>query len=130
MRVLVCGSRYLQNVELVFRALEEFRTKYPITLIIEGGQTGADRIARSWAIAVGMPFQTFNADWTRYGDGAGPIRNGQMIREGKPDAVVAFPSGKGTGNMIKLTQKAGIFLRRVRFVETENGLSFEWVESL
>lgn len=127
MRVLVCGSRHLQASELVYEALSQFHNEHgPITLIIEGGQTGADRIARSWAISLGIPFQTFDADWTRYGDSAGPIRYAQMLREGKPDAVVAFPGNRGTGNMVRLTQKAGIFLKKVRFVQTECGLSFEW----
>lgn len=35
-----------------------------------------------------------------YNKNAGPIRNRQMIVEGKPDLVIAFPGGNGTNNMI------------------------------
>jgi len=35
-------------------------------------------------------------DWEAHGRLAGPIRNAPMIREGKPDVVIAFPGGPGT----------------------------------
>jgi len=52
-----------------------------------------------------MPFP---ADWSRHGKSAGPIRNRQMLIEGRPDIVVAFPGGKGTANMIKQAVEAGV----------------------
>jgi len=52
-----------------------------------------------------MPFP---ADWGKYSKSAGYIRNKQMLAEGKPDLVVAFPGGKGTANMVKLAKLANI----------------------
>jgi hypothetical protein len=41
----------------------------------------------------------------------GPIRNKPMLEEGKPDLVVAFPSGRGTANMMKQAREAGVPVR-------------------
>jgi hypothetical protein len=50
----------------------------------------------------------FPAQWDRYGEAAGPIRNAWMLEFGKPDLVVAFPGGRGTADMISKARKAGI----------------------
>ncbi|MEM9912925.1 MAG: hypothetical protein AAF922_19365 [Pseudomonadota bacterium] len=42
------------------------------------------------------------------GRAAGPIRNKEMLDEGCPDLVVAFPGGRGTANMVKQAQAAGV----------------------
>ena len=47
------------------------------------------------------------ADWKRHGRAAGPIRNGEMLKD-RPDLVVAFPGGKGTANMVTQATNAGI----------------------
>ena len=36
-----------------------------------------------------------------------------MIVEGTPDLVIAFPGGRGTENMIKQAEAAGIPVRRI-----------------
>jgi hypothetical protein len=50
----------------------------------------------------------FPADWEKYGKAAGPIRNQQILVEGKPDLVVAFQGGRGTANMVSRAQQAGV----------------------
>ncbi len=42
----------------------------------------------------GIPVMTFPADREKHGRAAGPIRNKQMLEEGKPDLVAAFPGGR------------------------------------
>ena len=110
MKVLVCGGRDFDDIRLVEKTLDAIE----VAEIIEGGRKGADRLAREWAEARGIPVRTFKADWRRYGRGAGPKRNEQMLDEGKPDLVVAFPGGKGTENMIRLAQAAGVRVRAVK----------------
>jgi hypothetical protein len=36
------------------------------------------------------------------------IRNTQMLAEGRPDGVVAFPGGRGTANMVRQAAAAGL----------------------
>lgn len=113
MRVLVTGGRKYQDQARVYSALDAVHAKHTITLIIEGGATGADRFARGWAIARGVPHETCDADWVRYGNAAGGIRNSQMLAEYKPEAVVAFKGGTGTADMVKKAEAAGVPVWRV-----------------
>lgn len=79
------------------------------TFIIHGGAKGADSWADDWAVINWCPCTAFKADWNTHGRKAGPIRNAQMLDEGKPDLVLAFPTGgRGTANMIALARIAGL----------------------
>lgn len=107
MKVIVCGGRDFTDTQHVHNWLDKFHGSKPISLIIEGGARGADRIARNWAQLREIPFQTFLADWESYGRRAGILRNQTMLNQ-HPDAVIAFPGGRGTANMVFIAKKAGI----------------------
>ncbi len=51
------------------------------------------------------------AKWETYGKAAGPIRNREMLLN-LPALVVAFPGGKGTADMVRQAERAGIPVRR------------------
>lgn len=108
MRVLVTGGRKYADRERVYSALDAVHAKHGVTLLIEGGARGADRLARDWAILRQIPYQTEDADWDRYGNAAGGIRNSQMLAEWKPEAVVAFKGNNGTADMVAKAQAAGV----------------------
>lgn len=116
MRVLVCGSRDFADRDLLYRTLDHIGihlVNHRFDALIEGEAPGADTLAREWAESYEIPVLKFPADWRKYGRAAGPIRNKQMLEEGKPDLVVAFPRGKlddtkGTKNMVKQARDAGI----------------------
>ena len=108
-RVLICGDRKWVNV----KPIKEFLENLPrSTIIIHGGAEGADKIAGRIATSLGMEVKVFDAQWETHGKSAGPIRNTQMLTEGKPDAVVYFHNNledsKGTKNMVKQAEKAGV----------------------
>ena len=65
-------------------------------------------MAGAWAEAQGISHEVFKADWDGLGAKAGPIRNRQMLEEGRPDLVVAFPGRSGTDHMKRSAQAAGI----------------------
>lgn len=104
MRVLVCGGRDFNDYQLVSEVLQD----YSIATIIEGGARGADTLGYKYGKANGCSIETYKAKWDEYGKGAGPIRNQQMLDEGKPDLVVAFPGGRGTKDMVSRAKKAGV----------------------
>ena len=109
MKVLVCGGRNFNDALTLGSWLGGIhKNNGPITLLIEGGAPGADFMARKFAEWMNIPTQTFEADWDRHGKAAGPIRNKQMLDEGKPDLVVAFEGGKGTKNMVEQAVAAGV----------------------
>lgn len=125
MRVLVCGSRHFNDYEKLKQWLDWYilpnNEKHTI---IEGEARGADLLARKYAEGRGMDVLPFPAEWDKYGKAAGPIRNSQMLKEGKPELVIAFlgpvavsefTSGlsdskysSGTKNMIDQARKAGV----------------------
>ncbi len=108
MRVLVCGGRDFDNERWMHLTLTELHRNEPFDVLIEGGALGADRIAREWAEAMSIRVETYEADWMRHGRGAGPLRNTRMLEDGQPDMVVAFPGGRGTGNMVRQARARGI----------------------
>lgn len=108
MRVLVCGGRDYANWSAVHHALGALHVKRGVTALIEGGAKGADALAHAWAVKFGIEVITFTADWDIDGKRAGPLRNQRMIDEGRPDGVVAFPGGRGTADMIRRAEAAGI----------------------
>jgi len=107
-RVLVCGGRDFADCAMMERHLQDLKNSRGISAIIHGGARGADSLAGDFAQRHGIPVQVFPADWNAHGRGAGPIRNAQMLKEGLPDIVVAFPGGRGTTNMIGISRKAGV----------------------
>ena len=113
MRVLVCGGRDYDDWCLMRGILQDklgvYRGKPPDDqTIISGDACGADWLARAWAKYTGRKYEGYPADWKKHGKRAGPIRNQQMLDEGKPDIVVAFPGGTGTADMVRRAKKAGV----------------------
>jgi YspA, cpYpsA-related SLOG family len=129
MRVLVCGGRkFLDHHRLyaVMDTLLRHRLRGAATpiIIIHGGAGGADTLAGDWAELRRLDCWVFHAEWadishpdavivtrrdgSKYDKRAGLRRNQQMIDEGKPDLVVAFPGGTGTADMVSRAKRAGI----------------------
>jgi YspA, cpYpsA-related SLOG family len=75
---------------------------------MQGGARGADALAKDWAMThPDIKRFEIKADWKRYGNAAGPIRNQRMLEWG-PDLVVAFAGGTGTAGMVALARAAGV----------------------
>jgi hypothetical protein len=119
MKILVCGSRKFDNWVLMRETLKEFLG--PKDILIHGSAVGADRMSEDVAYHLyeHPTVERYPADWEKHGKAAGPIRNKQMLDEGKPDLVIAFlaPNSRGTKNMIEQAQKAGV---PVKIVELNN----------
>lgn len=107
MRVLVCGGRDYTDKAYLWSVLDGLGPP-EVTEIISGMAPGADTFAAEWAERSGFPLHRFPADWNKHGRAAGPIRNQQMLDEGKPDLVVAFPGGRGTADMVRRARAAGV----------------------
>lgn len=107
-RVLVCGGRDFDDELLVLTVLLTLHNDHGIFCVIHGAARGADTLAGRVARELGIEVYEYPADWNAHGRRAGPIRNEKMLREGKPDLVVAFPGGIGTADMVNRAWKAGI----------------------
>jgi len=121
MKILVCGGRDFTDWEFfhdkMYWILFEIGDGAKDTTIITGAAKGADNLGIRFSHEYGTKLESYPADWTSHGKAAGPIRNQQMLDDGKPDLVVAFPGGVGTADMIRRAIKAGI---PVRMIEYEN----------
>lgn len=126
--VLVCGGRNYGRVPygtpidqmkaamlkadreafILRETLDQLHRERRFRKVVDGAASGADGLAHQWATNRGIPTLRYRAQWKALGKAAGPIRNAQMLREGKPDLVIAFPGGDGTANMMKLAREAGV----------------------
>ncbi len=108
-RILVCGGRDYADKTKVYPTLDGFLSANPSVLhIIHGAARGADSLASQWAKDRGVIASAYPADWKAYGKQAGYIRNKQMLDEGKPDLVIAFPGGAGTAMMVRIARAARV----------------------
>lgn len=112
MRLLVCGGRGYNDLAYGRSVLDRFHAKYPVDVLIEGGANGADMMARGWASVNGVHGATVHAMWELHGPKAGPLRNAAMLKL-SPDAVIAFPGGRGTENMCRQAEDAGVKVYRI-----------------
>lgn len=109
MRAIVAGSRYEAKVrfplEVLFRVLDKLHKKHGITKIVSGTcKNSPDQDGEEWAMMHAIPIDPYPANWTKFGRGAGHIRNKEMALNA--DMLIAFWDGKspGTQSMIKEAQ--------------------------
>lgn len=102
MHVIVTGSRYLTDYDLLVDALDALDP----TLVIHGGANGADALAGFWALDNLVSVQIYPANWARDGRRAGPIRNAIMLSQNQDATLLAFPrGGPGTAGCIRLAHE-------------------------
>lgn len=119
--VLVCGgrnygrmwdktkSRWRPNWEaqtFLDTTLTELHARRGFTQLIHGNASGADTLADQWAHKIVIDIKAYPADWSKHGRSAGPIRNQQMLVEGRPTLVIAFKGDDGTKGMIDIARRA------------------------
>lgn len=112
MRVLICGDRNWRDESSICGLIDILADNYPDLVIIHGGANGADSIAGDIAEFREVKVLEFKADWNKYGRAAGPIRNQQMLDEGKPNLIYAFhpdlKNSRGTLDMVKRARSANL----------------------
>ena len=127
LKVIIAGSRSFQDYELLKRTLNQLFPE-PV-VVISGCAAGADTMGEQWAKEQGYNIEKHPADWKNlnvpickvrynkygaYNAMAGHNRNQEMLDSVKNNpeggCVVVFWDGqsKGTENMIKISQEAGI----------------------
>lgn len=116
-RVLIFGGRDWNDQAKVDEVLDHLHATHRFTEVINGGQAtkdrarhvifGADWQAAVWAKKNAIPVRYFYANWA-HGKSAGPYRNERMLVVGQPQLGVQFPGGKGTRDMRRRLDNAGI----------------------
>lgn len=120
MKILVTGSRDWTDEQPILEALIAegvIQAQRDSVTVIHGAAKGADQIAHRVALDLGYTVRPYPAEWNKYRDAAGPLRNLEMlVREhanrDQPgiDVCLAFPlkNSRGTRHMMKFAALAGI----------------------
>lgn len=108
MRLLVTGGRFFADRKLLNSWLDLIDDEADIDTLLHGDQDGADKLAHEWALDNGTAIVRYPALWTIHGKKAGPIRDKQMVVEGRPDLLLAFDGAYGTAKTISYARKANV----------------------
>jgi hypothetical protein len=125
MIIIICGNRDAESIDLFepyTRAIHRLydrllKNRAPHHLIvIEGGQRGVDFMAGREAVHRGCGWVTVPANWTRYGLGAGPLRNEWMLQLNVSKIYGLhhdWTNSKGTTNCLTRAESMGIRTKRI-----------------
>lgn len=108
MKTIIAGGRDYQLSHEDHKALNRLRESIPITEVVCGMARGADLGGHAWAKVLGIPIAEFPARWNLHGKRAGPMRNQEMAKYA--EALVAFPGGNGTADMVRQALGAGLLV--------------------
>lgn len=107
--ILITGGRDFKDRAYIRQTMETCRPHFADQfVIVQGDAKGVDFICKNWAIENGFPCIGMPACWDFFGNTAGGIRNGWMLKFTKPDLLIAFPGGKGTADMKRKARSAGV----------------------
>jgi hypothetical protein len=130
--VLVSGARDFDDWKLFEKKLDKYTFFFDSVIVVHGGQklnigwkqwAGADYLASKWAMKNWYTQKIFHADWNRFGKGAGPVRNREMVEfVASVKGVCIFflktngPS-PGTRDTIEVARKHKLKMRIVEYEE-------------
>lgn len=132
MKIIVAGTRYFSNYNLLHEKLDHLLQNVTEEIfIVSGKASGADQLGELYAKAKGYTILEYPAKWrdltlkpcvvkyrrdgTPYNALAGHNRNEEMAKIA--DACVCFWDGRSTGtqNMINLAKQYHLKLRIIRY---------------
>lgn len=106
MKVIIAGSRHIDDYNLVAQAIDD--SGFSITEVVSGCCRGVDKLGESWARSHGIPIEHYPADWQNFGKAAGPVRNRGMAQYADALIAILAPGSKGTADMIRQAKIYGL----------------------
>ena len=128
--ILVTGSRTITSYKIIALILDRFH----IAKLLFGDAAGVDEITENYAKTHGIPFDRCDANWNRYGEAAGVIRNGEMVQKIQKanGLVVAIWDGTspGTHDCMKQAIKKGVvvyqFIANLQQILSQKTYNANW----
>lgn len=114
MIVVVTGGRDFDDYAVLKARLDVLHIARRITVIRNGGMTGADALSSYWAYERKVDCECFGPKWRTFDYAAGPFRNHHMLTHDDQGnyrlahLVAPFPGGRGTANCVKKAKSLGI----------------------
>jgi hypothetical protein len=108
MRTVIAGSRSITDPRELNEAVARAAVNHGIvpTTVLSGNAFGVDKMGEAWAAANDVPVETYPANWSRYGNRAGHLRNATMAHQ--CEAVIAVWDGKSKGTMDMIQLAVGL----------------------
>lgn len=110
MKLIIAGSRSINNTFLIGHCFDQFKYKDEVDEIVEGGAQGVDHNASILAQRRKLYLTTMCADWAQYGKRAGFVRNEEMAVYANALLAVWNGHSSGTHDMIKRAVKKGLYV--------------------
>lgn len=108
-KIAIVGSRDFNRASDIIRFIDSLSID---TIIVSGCADGADAIALRYGRRMGHEVEKKVADWKRYGRGAGPIRNREIVTSGisvlHVFLVAGRLAGRGSSDCIAQAYRLGI----------------------
>lgn len=127
-KLLIFGSRAIkispEDMESVIE--KSVIEKDYISEVISGGASGIDTVAVNWAMRNQIPLRVYPANWQKYGNSAGAIRNAEMVKECNIGLGIWDGKSAGTKITIDLLKKSNKKL--VLFITEDNGKTYKKTE--
>ena len=108
MKTIIAGTRKITDPYLLDKIIKQ--SGFNITTVISGCAKGVDQLGETWADIHDVPVLRFQAQWKKFGRGAGPMRNMEMAENADACIVIWDGESNGTKNMISLAKKKGLML--------------------
>lgn len=99
MKVIIAGSRHITDRLGLFKAIKQ--SGFDITEVVSGTSRGVDTLGEAYARANDIPIKEFPANWSKFGNYAGPVRNNEMAKYADAAIILWDGESRGTLNMIK-----------------------------
>lgn len=116
-KVIIAGGREFDDYDYMRRCLDGLKAIYfdHIIEVVSGAARGADKLGERWAEEQGFTIHSRPADWKRYKNRAGPIRNEEMADESH--VLCSFWDGdsRGTRHMIGAALRKGLEVHVFRY---------------
>lgn len=109
--VAITGGRDFDDYEHLKRVLDANHRQQGITVLRNGGMTGADALSSRWAYENQVDTECFGPKWGTHGRAAGPLRSRRMLGSSyfsHADLLVAFPGGRGTDAAVGIAREMNI----------------------
>lgn len=119
MKLIIAGGRDFVDYSKLDLEVKIFMLDNKIDLknfsIISGHARGADQLGERFAHKYKIPLEIYPADWNRYGNRAGPLRNEEMAKVATH--CICFWDGKssGTKNMIGNCKKYNLIYKIIEY---------------
>lgn len=119
LKIVIAGGRDFKDYKLLEERCDYYLSSAVangyIIKIVCGCANGADKLGERYAKTRGYETIYYPADWDRFKNRAGYLRNEEMAKVG--DALIAFwdNESRGTNHMINLAKKYNLHIRVVNY---------------